>query len=326
MSSSAPNKLNTVIDKYAAEMSAKEAESRMRAVCVSPCDSAPLVWRMEDVAAVRSLGLVGALLGSLPRTPRQNVRMGRPLLLLPVEERLLDRHRATAEAAITQADAGQQVTLFQETLRRSYEEQRVLALRDRKLAMVRALGSSDPVFHSDEVENVTKTQRVAVTHLTRSEGDGEDGRRRRLEALERNFSFPRSAMTVQLSTARAGLAHLLAGGEGAGPTYGTDGHALRRPADPRRDARYRVFADLRGRGFYLTSAGKFGGDFLVYPGEPLRFHAHFIAVCVRADERVSLLDLLAVARLGSNVKKTVLLCSPRDDGVTYSSLQWSGMI
>ncbi|XP_061538644.1 tRNA-splicing endonuclease subunit Sen34 isoform X3 [Phycodurus eques] len=237
MSSSAPNKLNTVIDKYAAEMSAKEAESRMRAVCVSPCDSAPLVWRMEDVAAVRSLGLVGALLGSLPRTPRQNVRMGRPLLLLPVEERLLDRHRATAEAAITQADAGQQVTLFQETLRRSYEEQRVLALRDRKLAMVRALGSSDPVFHSDEVENVTKTQRVAVTHLTRSEGDGEDGRRRRLEALERNFSFPRSAMTVQLSTARAGLAHLLAGGEGAGPTYGTDGHALRRPADPRRDAR-----------------------------------------------------------------------------------------
>ncbi|XP_061538647.1 tRNA-splicing endonuclease subunit Sen34 isoform X5 [Phycodurus eques] len=304
MSSSAPNKLNTVIDKYAAEMSAKEAESRMRAVCVSPCDSAPLVWRMEDVAAVRSLGLVGALLGSLPRTPRQNVRMGRPLLLLPVEERLLDRHRATAEAAITQADAGQQVTLFQETLRRSYEEQRVLALRDRKLAMVRALGSSDPG----------------------SEGDGEDGRRRRLEALERNFSFPRSAMTVQLSTARAGLAHLLAGGEGAGPTYGTDGHALRRPADPRRDARYRVFADLRGRGFYLTSAGKFGGDFLVYPGEPLRFHAHFIAVCVRADERVSLLDLLAVARLGSNVKKTVLLCSPRDDGVTYSSLQWSGMI
>ncbi|XP_061636863.1 tRNA-splicing endonuclease subunit Sen34 [Phyllopteryx taeniolatus] len=305
MSSSAPNKLNTVISKYTAEMSAKEAESRTRAVCVSPCDSAPLVWRTEDVAAVRSLGLVGALLGSLPRTPRQNVRMGRPLLLLPVEERLLDRHRATAEAAITQADAGQQVTLFQETLRRSYEEQRVLALRDRKLAMARALGSSDPG----------------------SEGDGEDGRRRRrLEALEHNFSFPRSAMTVQLSTARAGLAHLLAGGEGAGPTYGPDGHALRRPADPRPDARYRVFADLRGRGFYLTSAGKFGGDFLVYPGEPLRFHAHFIAVCVRADERVSLLDLLAVARLGSNVKKTVLLCSPRDDGVTYSSLRWSGMV
>ena len=120
--------------------------------------------------------------------------------------------------------------------------------------------------------------------------------------------------------------------------------------------RYQVFRDLRGRGFYLTSAGKFGGDFLVYPGQcadgfqvvswssllavgtcslsfmspsgdPLRFHAHFIAICVGADEPVCVLDVLAVARLGSNVKKTVLLCSPAPEGgVMYTSLQWSGMV
>ncbi|XP_061684358.1 tRNA-splicing endonuclease subunit Sen34 [Syngnathoides biaculeatus] len=300
MSSSPLNQPKTVTGKFTAEMSAKEAESCTRPVRVSPCDSAPLVWRMEDVTAVRSLGLVGALLGSLTRTPRQNGRMGRPLLLLPEEERILDRRCDAAGTAVAQMDADQQVALFQETQRRSYEEQRVLALHEKKSTMIRALGLS----------------------RSGSEGDGEDERRRHLEALERNFSFPRSAMAVQLSTARAGLAHL----EGAGPTYGTDGRALcRSAADPRSDARCRVFADLRGRGFYLTSAGKFGGDFLVYPGEPLRFHAHFIAVCVCADQRVSLLDLLAVARLGSNVKKTVLLCSPHDHGVTYSSLQWSGM-
>lgn len=62
-------------------------------------------------------------------------------------------------------------------------------------------------------------------------------------------------------------------------------------------------------------------------GDPLRFHAHFIAVCLAADKAVGLLDVLAVARLGSNVKKTVLLCSPAEDGaVTYTSLQWSGMV
>lgn len=66
----------------------------------------------------------------------------------------------------------------------------------------------------------------------------------------------------------------------------------------------------------------------VFPGDPLRFHAHFICVCVRADERVPLSDLLTAARLGSNVKKTLILCSPHchGGGVTYSSLQWSGMI
>ncbi|TDH15515.1 hypothetical protein EPR50_G00032380 [Perca flavescens] len=62
-------------------------------------------------------------------------------------------------------------------------------------------------------------------------------------------------------------------------------------------------------------------------GDPLRFHAHFIAVCVSLDESLSLLDVLAVSRLGSNVKKTVLLCSPGTVGrVAYTSLQWSGMV
>ena len=59
-------------------------------------------------------------------------------------------------------------------------------------------------------------------------------------------------------------------------------------------------------------------------------------------------DILAMARLGSNVKKTVVLCSPgvtreklnkeeeeeeeerevkeREDEVVYTSLQWSGMV
>jgi len=36
--------------------------------------------------------------------------------------------------------------------------------------------------------------------------------------------------------------------------------------DPREDLRYRVFRDIWSRGFYLTTGGKFGGDFLVYPG------------------------------------------------------------
>lgn len=89
-------------------------EDSAHVVGVSPCDSAPLLWRVEDLRSVRSQGLVGALLGSLPRTPRQNVRMGRPLLLLPEEERLLsERHAAAALPAGYQVSppAGRQVSL-----------------------------------------------------------------------------------------------------------------------------------------------------------------------------------------------------------------------
>lgn len=33
------------------------------------------------------------------------------------------------------------------------------------------------------------------------------------------------------------------------------------------EMRYRIFQDLWERGYYLTAGSKFGGDFLVYPGE-----------------------------------------------------------
>jgi len=73
-----------------------QVEGSTLVVGLSLCDSAPLLWRTQDLKEVRSRGLVGALLGSLPRTPRQNARLGRPLLLLPEEEELLREHRAAA--------------------------------------------------------------------------------------------------------------------------------------------------------------------------------------------------------------------------------------
>ncbi|CAI5692407.1 unnamed protein product [Oreochromis niloticus] len=275
-----------------------EEEEAAPAVGVSLCDSAPLVWRMQDLRAVRARGLVGVLLGSLPRTPRQNGRLGRPLLLLPEEEGLLmERRAAAALPDRCQQDGGgaELRQQYEEEEQRSFEEQSVLALEDRKSALLRAMTESGAASADEALQ-------------------------RRLQALDQNFTFPQSAMAVQLSTARAGLSYCPEA-RAFLQAYGPTG------AEPRCDIRYQVFRDLQGRGFYLTSAGKFGGDFLVYPGDPLRFHAHFIAVCVSLDESVCLLDVLAVARLGSNVKKTVLLCSPGPDAsVCYTSLQWSGIV
>ncbi|PWA26165.1 hypothetical protein CCH79_00019753 [Gambusia affinis] len=310
-----------------AELQPQEEQSPAHVVGLSLCDSAPLLWRLQDLKAVRSDGLVGALLGSLPRTPRQNVRLGRPLLLLPEEERLLGERRGVGalpaqnqvskragsdvlgntwvrtkmreqnsgvELELRDAAGGELQQRYVEQQRRSFEEQSVLALEERKSAFVRAMTSSSG---SDEALQ------------------------RRLLDLEQNFNFPRSALAVQLSTARAGLSHCP-----EARAFLEADWPIRAQRCPRREARFQVFRDLRGRGFFLTSAGKFGGDFLVYPGDPLRFHAHFIAVCLALDESVCLLDVLCVARLGSNVKKTVLLCSPAPDGpVRYTSLQWSGM-
>ncbi|XP_035477883.1 tRNA-splicing endonuclease subunit Sen34 isoform X1 [Scophthalmus maximus] len=277
--------------------------SQSEVIGLGLCDSCPLLWRTRDLRTVRSRGLVGSLLGSLPRMPRQNGRLGRPLLLQPEEERLLTELHAAAALTTTDQQARGRVEQYEAEQQTSYEQQKILALEDRKSALLRAMTSSQTVPDSGP-----RTPDEAL--------------RGRLEALDRSFTFPRSALAVQLSTVRAGLSHF------------PEDRALlradwpiRAQDDPRRDVRYQVFRDLRGRGFYLTSAGKFGGDFLVYPGDPLRFHAHFIVICLSLEESIGVLDVLSVARLGSSVKKTVLLCSPAADGaVLYTSLQWSGMV
>ena len=49
------------------------------------------------------------------------------------------------------------------------------------------------------------------------------------------------------------------------------------------ECRYRVFCDLHEKGFFLTSACKFGADFLVYEGDPMVHHASYTAVCLDSD-------------------------------------------
>lgn len=277
---------------------AMEGSPYNHVVGVGLCDSAPLLWRVEDLRSVRCLGLMGALLGSLPRTPRQNGRLGRPLLLLPEEERILSERHATAALPPANKGAEGAGLLLEEEQRRSYEVQTALALEDRKSALLQAMTSSNT-----------------------SSGTIDEALRDRLEALDQSFTFPQTALAMQLSTARAGLAYCP-----ESRAFLQADRQISVQGGQHSEARYQVFRDLRGRGFYLTSAGKFGGDFLVYPGDPLRFHAHFIAVCLSEDQPVCLLDFLSVARLGSNVKKTVLLCSPDKEGVQYTSLQWSGLV
>ena len=144
----------------------------------------------------------------------------------------------------------------------------------------------------------------------------------------------------------------------------------------------RVFTDLWEQGYFLTSGGKFGGSFLVYPGlfsntmhtrgksweyifyfhnifsvlshwkrnifskiyftfreknifdfqptifpgDPARFHSFYIAVIVPGDAQLDSQEIAAMSRLGTSVKKTVLVCSEDEHRkLTYISLQWAGI-
>jgi len=64
--------------------------------------------------------------------------------------------------------------------------------------------------------------------------------------------------------------------------------------------RYTVFKDLWERGYYLSTAAKFGGDYLAYPGDPHRFHSHHVVIVVPWEEVLSPLEVVSLGRLGKN--------------------------
>ncbi|PHH55662.1 putative tRNA-splicing endonuclease subunit tsp-4 [Ceratocystis fimbriata CBS 114723] len=64
---------------------------------------------------------------------------------------------------------------------------------------------------------------------------------------------------------------------------------------------------LQSNGYYMTPGLRFGSHYSVYPGDPLRYHAHFLANSYPWDKPVPLLDLVGNGRLGTAVKKGFLI-------------------
>ncbi|GBL50018.1 tRNA-intron endonuclease [Candidozyma auris] len=91
--------------------------------------------------------------------------------------------------------------------------------------------------------------------------------------------------------------------------------------------KYNAFSKLRSMGHYLMPGLRFGGTFVSYPGDPLRFHSHLIVKCVKPDEEVNLIDLVTGGRLATAVKKAWVLVSEeptRDDSIDAYSIEWAG--
>lgn len=110
---------------------------------------------------------------------------------------------------------------------------------------------------------------------------------------------------------------------------------LRLPAVPKS---FPLFRYLHSRGYFFMPGIRFGCNYSVYPGDPLRFHSHFLATGLDWDEEFDLLDVVGGGRLGTSVKKAYLLggevsdaeAEVRENGVEVKpvrafSIEWAGL-
>ncbi|CAK7562601.1 MAG: tRNA-splicing endonuclease subunit [Sporothrix epigloea] len=93
-------------------------------------------------------------------------------------------------------------------------------------------------------------------------------------------------------------------------------------------------AHLASRGYYTTPGLRFGGTLSVYPGDPFRYHAHFVAMTYGWNEPIPLLDVVSQGRLATGVKKSLLIsgskpvehsCDGGEAGVRAFSLEWAAI-
>ena len=88
-----------------------------------------------------------------------------------------------------------------------------------------------------------------------------------------------------------------------------------------------VYQDLYEKGYYITSGLLFGGDFVVYPNDPILFHAEFIIRVQEWDNTIAPLDIISFGRIGVGTKKKCVLASinPKTEKIQYITLTWRGV-
>ena len=100
---------------------------------------------------------------------------------------------------------------------------------------------------------------------------------------------------------------------------------------------YPLFKHMNSKGYFSMPGLRFGCNYTLYPGDPLRFHSHFLATGMAWDDDFDLLDIVGGGRLGTGVKKAYLIGGEdlsggegKDEGcgeheaVRAFSIEWAG--
>ena len=85
---------------------------------------------------------------------------------------------------------------------------------------------------------------------------------------------------------------------------------------------YKIYKQLRDKGFIVKSGLKFGADFTVYRKGPGFEHAPFVIHVYTAREEIDPVDIIRAGRLSHSVRKTFILATEIENKVTYVIFKW----
>lgn len=268
--------------------------------------------------ARRNHNICGVLIGTLPNLSQQNIFLGIPLELTPEEARVLverghaniindvEVHRqgfmqmSREDRLKFLADLDRQgLELSREGIKRA-EQKADKALKEKGLAR-KSNRSHEPTDASVPEASADSSEALLFDSPTPAVSVAE-------KKLEPTFITPTTSYPPLVSPPADSVVAL--------------------PTVPKS---YPLFRFLHSRGYFMMPGLRFGCHYSVYPGDPLRFHSHFLATGLDWDEEFELLDVVGGGRLGTGVKKAYLIGGEgeeKDDAaepVRAFSIEWAGL-
>ncbi|KAG6042146.1 hypothetical protein E4U41_004950 [Claviceps citrina] len=271
-----------------------------------------LVFDPEAVAFLRRREHInGTLVGTTPQQPTQNVFLGLPIELRPEEVGAL-LHRKSAYV-VDDVDA------HNAALRSA----RSAAARRRYIASLRS---------SKQAAHFTLSQRSASKLTGRAarpdeNAEGVNGAPSSCRTDEAHNTST-DGKTVQCDNQIPSVGHLAVTPVSSAKLVAS----VAAPQDAHASANPTLCGFLQSQGHYMTPGLRFGSKYSVYPGDPLRFHAHFMANEYDWEGQIPILDIVGGGRLATAVKKAFLVGGldaseekPNIGSIRTFSIEWAAM-
>ncbi|KAL8720190.1 MAG: hypothetical protein Q9225_002920 [Loekoesia sp. 1 TL-2023] len=261
----------------------------------------------------RTHNILGVPIGSLPQSPQQNVFLGLPLELQPEEARLLVEKGLAF--IVDDLKCHEKALRSHPTQLKKYKAN----VREEGLAAAKAVEKQK---HQRTQEALQKLSiRQSTTNPDQAVGEAATGNHADVED-EPLFAIPQPRNARRTST---NLVPHSSTPTTSYPPLSPPCPQTSPPLPEVNEPSYALFKYLYSRGYFLSPGLRFGCQFSVYPGDPLRFHSHFLATSAEWDEEIDLLDIVGGGRLGTGVKKGWLIGGienkPDSDGREESLLQ-----
>lgn len=238
-----------------------------------------LVFDINTVTYIRrEHHICGVLIGNIPQAAQQNVFSGIPLELMPEEARLLvEKGHAFIVDDVASHLQGLKHASHQEKM--AYKQE--LTQEGKEAAMAQ---------HQDRLGRKAKHFEKAASSSPRTGSSSP--------------SIPSSSALSMASVKAVDPLLVTPTTSSALIKTSPTNPALPLPQVP---SSYPLFQHLHSKGYFLSPGLRFGCQYVAYPGDPLRFHSHFLAVGAEWEEEIDLLDIVGGGRLGTAVKKGYLL-------------------